>query len=121
MSTPKILVVDDEPAVLGLVSKALSAKGYEVHAACHPNQALKLAEAMPCFDLVVSDVIMPDRDVRAGACQKDHQDLPYHCCCHDVGVHCDRGNPQVRGVHRQAVPRHGSMLSRGQRAGSAGR
>jgi two-component system, cell cycle sensor histidine kinase and response regulator CckA len=60
MSTPKVLVVDDEPAILGLVSKALSARGYEVHAVSHPKQALELARTMPCFDLVVSDVIMPE-------------------------------------------------------------
>ena len=60
MSTRKILVVDDEPAVLGLVSQALLAQGYEVHAASHPRRALELAQAMPCFDLVVSDVIMPE-------------------------------------------------------------
>ncbi|MGA9105549.1 MAG: response regulator [Bryobacteraceae bacterium] len=51
--------MDDEPAVLGLVANALSARGYEVHAAADPAQALELAQAMPCFDLVVSDVIMP--------------------------------------------------------------
>jgi CheY-like chemotaxis protein len=60
LSTPKVLVVDDEPAVLALVSRALSARGYEVHAASHPRRALELAQAMPCFDLVVSDVIMPE-------------------------------------------------------------
>jgi two-component system, cell cycle sensor histidine kinase and response regulator CckA len=59
MSTPKVLVVDDEPAILGLVSKALSARGYEVHAASDPTQALEIAKAMPCFDVVLSDVIMP--------------------------------------------------------------
>lgn len=60
MSTPRILVVDDEPAVLGMVAKALSARGYEVHAASDARQALELARATPCFDLVVSDVIMPE-------------------------------------------------------------
>jgi len=60
MSTPKVLVVDDEPAILGLVSKALSARGYEVHAASDPRQALELVQAAPCFDVVVSDVIMPE-------------------------------------------------------------
>jgi DNA-binding NtrC family response regulator len=60
MSTPKVLVVDDEPAILGLVSKALSARGYEVHAASDPKRALELVRAAPCFDLVVSDVIMPE-------------------------------------------------------------
>lgn len=59
MATPRVLVVDDEPAVLALVSKALSVRGYEVHAAASPVEALELVKAGPCFDLVVSDVIMP--------------------------------------------------------------
>jgi two-component system cell cycle sensor histidine kinase/response regulator CckA len=59
MATPRVLVVDDEPAVLALVSKAFSVRGYEVHAAASPVEALELVKAGPCFDLVVSDVIMP--------------------------------------------------------------
>jgi len=60
MATARILIVDDEPAILGLVSKGLSRRGYEIHAASSPTQALELAKAMPCFDLVVSDIIMPE-------------------------------------------------------------
>jgi CheY-like chemotaxis protein len=56
----RILVVDDEPAVLGLVSKALSIRGYETHAAPSPTMALELATSGPHFDLVLSDVIMPE-------------------------------------------------------------
>lgn len=59
MAPPRVLVVDDEPAVLGLVSKALSSRGYEVHGVCNAMQALELAKRTPGFDLVVSDVIMP--------------------------------------------------------------
>jgi len=59
MATARVLVVDDEPAVLGLVSKALSGRGYEVHAVSNPLQALKLVHDLPCFDLLLSDVIMP--------------------------------------------------------------
>jgi two-component system cell cycle sensor histidine kinase/response regulator CckA len=55
-----VLVVDDEPSVLRMVSVALSGRGYEVHAVAHPHEALKLVRERPCFDLVVSDVIMPD-------------------------------------------------------------
>jgi CheY-like chemotaxis protein len=60
MATARVLVVDDEPAVLGLVSKALSGRGYEVHAVPSPLQALQIAHDEPCFDLLVSDVIMPE-------------------------------------------------------------
>jgi CheY-like chemotaxis protein len=59
MATPRVLVVDDEPAVLGLVCTALSARGYEVQSALSPLRALELARDAPCFDLIVSDVIMP--------------------------------------------------------------
>ena len=62
MATVKVLVVDDEPAVLSLVCKALSAQGYEVHAVSGPRQALELMQTAPCFDLVVSDVIMPENE-----------------------------------------------------------
>jgi len=60
MAAARVLVVDDEPAVLGLVSRALSRKGYEVHAVSSPLQALHLAHDTPCFDLVLSDVIMAE-------------------------------------------------------------
>jgi DNA-binding NtrC family response regulator len=59
MSRARVLVVDDEPGVLSLVSKALSRRGYEVESANHPLQALAIVETAPPFDLVVSDVIMP--------------------------------------------------------------
>ena len=59
MSKPKVLVVDDEPGVLGLVAAALSLRGYEVQAETSPRRALELAKATPCFDLLVSDVLMP--------------------------------------------------------------
>ena len=53
MATARVLVVDDEPAVLGWVSRALSRKGYDVHAVSSPLEALLLAHDTPCFDLVV--------------------------------------------------------------------
>jgi two-component system cell cycle sensor histidine kinase/response regulator CckA len=59
MATARILVVDDEPVVLNVVSKALAARGYEIHAAPSPAKALEAVERTPRFDVVVSDVIMP--------------------------------------------------------------
>jgi DNA-binding NtrC family response regulator len=60
MRNARVLVVDDDPAVLGLVSEALSGRGYEVHAFSSPIQALEIARDAPCFDLLLSDVIMPE-------------------------------------------------------------
>jgi CheY-like chemotaxis protein len=60
MSKPKVLVVDDDCGVLRYVADALSIYGYEVHAANSPGQALELVKAIPCLDLLVSDVNMPE-------------------------------------------------------------
>jgi len=61
LAQPTILVVDDEPLILAVVSKALSAKAYEVVAVDCPHKALALAqERTTPFDLVVSDVVMPE-------------------------------------------------------------
>jgi two-component system cell cycle response regulator CpdR len=60
MAKTRVLVVDDDPAVLGLVAGALSSEGYEVRAVPNPTQAAELAKMSPYFDLLVSDVDMPD-------------------------------------------------------------
>jgi DNA-binding response OmpR family regulator len=57
----KILVVDDEPAFVSLVSKALSHKGYEVLTAGDGQEALRLLFANRP-DLVLLDVMMPRMD-----------------------------------------------------------
>lgn len=54
----RVIVVDDDPMVRQVVSRALSALGYEVHAAADAATALDLAERHP-IDLLVSDVMMP--------------------------------------------------------------
>jgi putative two-component system response regulator len=53
----RILVIDDEDVVRGLVVEILEAAGYEVVAA--PSAELALSLIDDGFDLVVSDVIMP--------------------------------------------------------------
>ena len=61
MSMPRILVVDDEPPILRMVSIALTSRGYEVESASHPHIALELMRrSNPVFDVLVSDVIMPE-------------------------------------------------------------
>ena len=60
MTKPKkrILVVDDEPAWLKILSYILSKKGYEVREESDPVQALDSLKAFQP-DLIVSDVRMP--------------------------------------------------------------
>lgn len=56
----EILVVDDDPALLGAVVKILERGGHTVVATSSPNEALQLAEEKGSFDLLVSDVVMPE-------------------------------------------------------------
>jgi CheY-like chemotaxis protein len=61
MRKPKILVVDDSPTHLKLISEPLFAKGYEVITASDGEEALaKAAAEQPA--LMVLDVIMPKRN-----------------------------------------------------------
>lgn len=60
MAKVRILVVDDEPEVLRFVASVLQRAEYEIAPAAGARQALAIiAEADP-FDLVVSDVVMPE-------------------------------------------------------------
>ena len=56
-----ILIVDDEPALLTLITEILSMKGYNVLVAHNGKQALQIVENNS-IDLVLSDVIMPEMD-----------------------------------------------------------
>lgn len=56
---PRILVVDDEHAIRSLLAKVLARAGYEVHTAASGVHAIALCAASKCFDVVLSDVIMP--------------------------------------------------------------
>jgi two-component system, cell cycle sensor histidine kinase and response regulator CckA len=54
-----ILVLDDEPGVLRLVSVMLEKKGYRVLSAANGDQALRLCDVNPQIDLLLTDVIAP--------------------------------------------------------------
>jgi two-component system alkaline phosphatase synthesis response regulator PhoP len=59
--TAKILVVDDEPDIVELVSFNLKAEGFEVFSAASGPEALNLARAV-LPDLIVLDLMLPDLD-----------------------------------------------------------
>jgi DNA-binding response OmpR family regulator len=59
--TKKILVVDDDPSMVGLVSQVLSSKGYEVLESNNGQDALRLLYSQKP-DLVLLDVVMPIMD-----------------------------------------------------------
>ena len=59
--TPKILVVDDEPDMLELISFNLKPEGYNVFTAGSGPEALNQARAI-LPDLIVLDLMLPDLD-----------------------------------------------------------
>ncbi|MFP4346908.1 MAG: response regulator [Thermodesulfobacteriota bacterium] len=77
MSNKKVLVVDDSPTQLKLMSDPLMSRGYEIVTARDGEEALdKVASEKP--DLVVLDVIMPKkngfrvcRDIKISPLYKD--------------------------------------------------
>ena len=59
--TKKILIVDDDPSMVGLISQVLSSKGYEVLESNNGQDALRLLYSQKP-DLVLLDVVMPVMD-----------------------------------------------------------
>ena len=59
MTAPRILVVDDEPAIRESVGYAFAREGFEVREAGDGEEGLALAQAQP-FDAIVLDVLLPD-------------------------------------------------------------
>lgn len=57
----KILLVDDEPRILSIISKLLERFGYDVTCAVSGPEALEIFEKEPA-DLVISDIRMPGMD-----------------------------------------------------------
>lgn len=57
----KLLIVDDEPHILQLISKYASYEGYDVNCASNGVEALKMC-AQKSFDLIVMDIMMPGLD-----------------------------------------------------------
>src|SRR5512144_2279498 len=57
----KILIVDDEPSILNLVSAYLKPEGYEVYTASDGNAGLKAARAFKP-DLIILDLMLPGMD-----------------------------------------------------------
>lgn len=56
---PRILLVEDEPAVRELLRHALIRRGYEVETGCSGDEGLALCETLEPPDLLITDLILP--------------------------------------------------------------
>jgi len=57
-----VLVVEDDPDLLDLITRVLEKDGLEVMAAKDGREGLLLASARPRPRLIISDIMMPDMD-----------------------------------------------------------
>jgi two-component system, cell cycle sensor histidine kinase and response regulator CckA len=60
--TGRLLIVEDEPMVRAVAERALVRQGYTVETACDGEEALAFIAEGRQYDLVVSDVVMPNMD-----------------------------------------------------------
>jgi two-component system response regulator ResD len=61
MSRPRVLLADDDPRVVSVVSRYLDLEGYEMSIATDGEAAVRIAEAdRP--DLIILDIMMPGID-----------------------------------------------------------
>lgn len=61
MKFTRVLIVDDHVLSLGILSGFLRNNGeFEVFSTTRPKQALEMAKSPPPFDIVISDIEMPE-------------------------------------------------------------
>ena len=59
--TARILVVDDDPGIGQMLTRALGRHGYEVNATTSADEALEMVESAS-YDAALVDLVMPERD-----------------------------------------------------------
>ena len=61
MKAARVLIIDDEANILGLLDEILSEEGYQVTTAADAGEA-RAARDSKDFDLILLDIWMPDTD-----------------------------------------------------------
>ena len=56
---PRILLIEDEPAVRDLLRHALTRRGYQVETGCTGDEGMALCESLEPPDLLITDLILP--------------------------------------------------------------
>jgi DNA-binding response OmpR family regulator len=78
----RVLVVEDDPGVLKLMVSVLGAAGYQAQGAASAREAEALAGRSDPFDLLVTDLVLPDHSgvVLAERLRADRPDLTVLFC-----------------------------------------
>jgi DNA-binding response OmpR family regulator len=61
-ATPIVLIVDDDPDLLDLLSRFLSRQGMKTFVASNGPQCLEIVRLAPALDVIVLDIMMPGMD-----------------------------------------------------------
>jgi DNA-binding response OmpR family regulator len=62
VSIARILIVDDEPAVLKFMATVLRKSGYEVYSAQDASAAIQQAKQLSCgLNVLITDLLMPEK------------------------------------------------------------
>ncbi len=59
LSRASVLVVEDEPLILEVVTDELNDAGFDVHQASSGEEAVAVLEARPALDLLLTDIRLP--------------------------------------------------------------
>jgi len=87
--TETVLVVEDEPALLALVTGLLERLGYTVISAETPEEAIRIAEGYPdTIELLLTDVVMPGMNGRE-LCETITGEHPDLACLYMSGYAAD--------------------------------
>ena len=75
----RILLVEDEDTVRNVVARLLRKLGYHVSTAADAEEAIALFDEGSCFDLVVTDIVMPGLSgiEMAAVLKERHPALPF--------------------------------------------
>ena len=78
MRSFRVLIVDDEPPVVQFVDRTLRGAGYETTTATDGATAIAAASADGPFDLLLTDLLMPNMtgEALAASLRRDDPDLP---------------------------------------------
>ena len=93
---PRILVVDDEPAIQRVVARALEEEGDQVAVVSDGQEALDaVTRADPVYDLVVTNNRMPHMARRSSGCCRRSRRTPPGCSGSRGRAISDRGPTRI--------------------------
>lgn len=105
----RVMVVDDDTALLHTISRLLQRAGHEVAEAANGKDALAFMRAAP-VDIVVTDLFMPDKDGLETICElhRDYPDVPIVAICGNrnggLMLHAAKGLGAIRTLEKPFEP-----------------